>query len=565
MSHFSPANPIAYFCAEFGLDASLPLYAGGLGVLAGDTLKAAVDAQLPMVGVGLLYRGNEAKQVISPQGRQTEENIPVDPLSLGLEPVTLDDQPVFIRVHLSTIDVWLQCWQKKLSQTVTLYLLDSETEQNHYTERALTHSLYSGTEEWQLKQQLLLGIGGVKLLHELGIHPAVYHVNEGRPAFLHWQLIRSYMDAHGCDYQTAKQKAKGKTVYTNHTLVGAGNPGYSAGLVETFGNYYAQKMGISMAELLADGVENGDTSHFEITRFALNTARKANGVSRLHTSLSRVQWPEYDWTAITNGVHAHTWQLASIRELSDQWLDQPNYIFHDSATEERQLTQLWSRHLDAKQSLASFAHQQTGFSFDPSALIVTWARRITGYKQLPLLFSDVERLRSILAAKNRPVQLIVAGKAHYGDEASKQVIHEVIELFSTALSGYALFIPDYNLTVAQKLVQGSDLWLNTPEYGKEASGTSGMKALANGVLNCSVADGWVPEINMTDKGWLLDHTRLSESIYELLEQKIIPEYYERSQSDLPMAWLAKMKASVLSFDQFSARRMMEQYVKELYA
>jgi len=555
MESISQKNPVAYFCAEYGLESSLPFYAGGLGVLAGDTLKAAVDDKLPMVGIGLLYRGCDAKQVITQDGEQEEETIMVDPLTLGLEPVLLEGQPVFIKVHLTSVQVWLQCWQKKLSDTVTLYLLDSETEQNHYNERALTHSLYSGTEEWQFKQQLLLGIGGVKLLHTLGIHPAVYHVNEGRPAFLHWQLIRSYMDLHGMSFEEANAAAKEKTVYTNHTLVGAGNPGYPAGLLTTYGAYYADKMGVSVDRLVEDGIENGDTSHFQITRFALNTSRKANGVSALHSKLSAQQWPEYDWTSITNGVHMPTWQRSDIVTASSSVNWKVN---------------VWNTHQFAKQELADFVHARSGFRYDHSKLVISWARRITGYKQLNSLFADVARLKAILGNTDRPVQLLVAGKAHFGDSASKSVLSDIMKIFGTELSGLALFVPDYNLELARYLVQGSDVWLNTPEYGKEASGTSGMKAMANGVLNCSVADGWVPELDWSNKGWIIDHTRISDSLYELLETQIVPEFYERQLLDsensvaVPEAWVTKMRNGIEESGKFSAQRMLHQYKEELY-
>lgn len=548
MQTISVTNPIAYFCAEYGVAAKFPFYAGGLGVLAGDTLKSAADAKLPMVAIGLLYRGTDAKQVITQDGEQVEELIPVDPLSLGLEPVTIDDQPVFVKVHLTSVDVWLQAWKLHIGETVTLYLLDSETEHNHFNERTLTHSLYSGTEDWQFKQQVLLGVGGVKLLHELGIHPSVYHLNEGRPVFLHWQLIRSYMDAHGLSFEEASEQAKQKTVYTNHTLVGAGNPGYPISIAMTYGQYYADKMGISIDRLLEAGKEKDDPDHFHVTRYALNTSCCANGVSEYHTQLSREQWPEYHWTAITNGVHMPTWQHPEI----------------EAASSEGNTTRLWEVHVTAKKGLAEFVHAQTGFFYNPEALVVSWARRITGYKQLEVLFEDVARLKSILAHSERPVQLLVSGKAHFGDSASKAMLHDVITLFANELSGHALFIPNYNVEIAKYMVQGSDVWLNTPEYGKEASGTSGMKALANGVLNCSVADGWVPEMDWKDKGWILDHTRLADSVYETLEQEIVPLFYSRDESGIPQAWLQKMRASIAASSQVTAARMVKAYVEELY-
>lgn len=542
----SPKHPVAYFCAEYGLEANLPIYAGGLGVLAGDTLKAAVDADFPIVGVGLLYRGEDAAQRIDSDGMQTEENIPVDPLTLGLEHVDVDGHPLFIQVHLTNVTIWMHCWRKRLSENVTLYLLDTETEQNHFNERKISHALYCGSDEDQFRQQLLLGIGGVKLLHSLNIHPEVYHLNEGRPVFLHWQLIRSYMDFHGMSYTQAKDHARQKTVYTNHTLVGAGNPGYPASLIATYAQYYADKMGVPVSALLKDGIDH-DPDHFQITRAALNVSRQANGVSQLHTQFSQETWPEYNWTAITNGVHMPTWQR---RNVADQVDDDHG---------------LWESHLRAKRDLAEFVHYQSGYRFDPNRLIISWARRITAYKQLPVLFTDLERLALLLRNPDRPIQLLVGGKAHFGDSEAKMVIQEIIHKFAGELSGHALFVPDYNLDVARYMVQGSDVWLNTPEYGKEASGTSGMKALANGVLSLSVADGWVPELDWEDKGWIIDHSRVAESVYELLEQQIAPLYYDRNEAGLPVGWLSKMRQSIKSAPQFSAERMLAEYREKLYA
>lgn len=266
----------------------------------------------------------------------------------------------------------------------------------------------------------------------------------------------------------------------------------------------------------------------------------------MHTHLSAQQWPEYTWTPVTNGVHMPTWQ-------------------HPEIASAHTYGELWQAHTQAKQNLAEFVHARTGFRYDSNALVLGWARRITGYKQLDLLFSDLDRFKSILFHEDRPVQLLVSGKAHFGDAASKAMLHDVIELFANKLSGRALFIPDYNVEVARYLVRGCDVWLNTPEYGMEASGTSGMKALSNGVLTCSVADGWVPELEWGDKGWILDHTRLADSLYETLENQIVPEFYNRDPNGLPQAWLEKMQASIAAAPAFSAKRMMQQYQDDLYS
>lgn len=542
----SKEQPVAYLCAEFGLQASLPIYAGGLGVLAGDTIKAAADSAFPFVGVGLLYRGYGVVQQLSTEGLQTETNYLFDPLSNGLEHVYLDEEPLFIKVHLTELDVWLRVWKKTIGNGVYLYLLDTETDQNEINERDITQVLYSGTNETLLKQQLILGIGGVKLLAKLGINPSVYHINEGRPAFAHWQLIRMLMDDHGMTYEKAKLAATQKMVYTNHTLVAAGNQQYSPDLIKVYSAYYAHKMGISNDHLIQDGIEQS-TGQFSVTRFALNTCRKANGVSLLHTELSKIEWPSYSWVSVTNGVHLPTWQAPELEH-----------------SESLSNTELWHTHMSLKRQTREYVHRQTGYSYDETQLVVGWARRLAGYKQLDKLFTDLKRLELILKNQEKPVYLLIAGKAHSGDTAGKQMLQTILEYFGTSLSGSALFVPNYNIEVAQNLTRGVDVWLNTPEYGKEACGTSGMKATANGVLNCTVADGWAAEVEWSKPGWQIDHTRLAESVYELLEQNIAPLYYQRNHENVPEGWVQKMRAALSLQQQYSAARMLEEYEKLLY-
>lgn len=540
----SVANPVAYFCAEFGFDANLPIYAGGLGILAGDTLKQAADDSFPMIGVGLLYRGYGMRQKVNEDGEQIEEDWLFDPLSQGLEHVYIDDMPLFIKVHLSEVDVWLRCWKKTFANGVVLYLLDSETDQNQLTERSITQVLYSGTTESQLKQQLILGIGGVKLLTALGITPSLYHVNEGRPAFLHWQLIRQYMDAHRISYHSARQLAIDKTVYTNHTLVAAGNQGYPMDILKVLSRYYAEKMNITVDELLKPGIDL-DPNTFAVTRFALNVSKKASGVSKLHTELSEEYWPQYHWTNITNGVHFPTWQSADIAAA------------HTSQD-------LWQTHLQEKRNLMEFVQRTTGFGYDPNRLVITWCRRLAGYKQLDVLFYDIERLRKILKSSDKPVQLLISGKAHGGDSHGKELLKSVIGYMQRELSGNALYLPNYNIEIAEHLVKGSDLWLNTPQLGKEACGTSGMKASANGVLQCSVQDGWMAEISLDGLGWPLPAKDIAIKLYELLENEIVPQYYDRGDDGMPPVWLERMTKTIAMSQQYSAKRMLDEYQSNLY-
>jgi starch phosphorylase len=427
---------------------------------------------------------------------------------------------------------------------VTLYLLDTDTDQNHPAERDICASVYTGTEEALLKQQLILGIGGVKLLHTLGIHPALYHVNEGRPAFLHWQLIRSYMDEHGMTYDQAHQLATTKTVYTNHTLVGGGRQGVNTDLLRAYSRYYADKMAISIDELLKPGMVDGQ---FDLTTFALNTSVKVSAVSQPHFRLCQAAWPQHNWVGITNGVHFPTWQSQDLAS-----------VVHHPA-------QLWQVHQHAKQQTADFIQQRTGFSYDPHRLVISWARRITGYKQLDSLFADIARLKTLVSVKNREIQLLVAGKAHAYDNTSKDLIHRIIAHFQTELAGFALFVPNYDLDVARAMVQGSDVWLNTPQYGLEASGTSGMKAASNGVLQCTVADGWAAEVAWQNLGWALNPDSVTTSFYETLEQEIAPLFWDRNEAGVPLGWMTRMQHTIAMSRQYSASRMMREYQANLYS
>lgn len=546
MPNISSEHPIAYFCAEYGLHHQLPFYAGGLGVLAGDTIKAAADQNLPMIAIGLMYRGDNAIQIINQDGMQEEKDMKFDPVEAGLEHVYLDDQPLFIKVHLTEIDIWVRIWKKTLSENAILYLLDTETDQNQMSERSITHELYAGTAESILKQQFILGIGGVKLLRNLGIHPAVYHINEGRAAFLHWQLIRTFMEMYCLDFFEAGRRAKEITVYTNHTLVAAGNYSIDTNLLKRYAKYYADKMKVSYEQLIDAGIEKKD-DRFYMTRFSLNISKKASGVSQLHTELSKKQWPNYNWVNITNGVHMPSWQDVAIKNCN---------LENDD---------LWQIHLTNKKKLADYCQAKTGFSYDPNRCVIAWARRLAGYKRLEELLIDIERLRSILRHKEKPVQLLVAGKAHVYDEAGKAMLQRVIKHMARELADFSLFIPDYNLEVAKMLVQGSDLWLNTPRFGEEACGTSGMKAISNGVLQCTVADGWAHEVDWQGIGWTLDSDNLNENIYQKLETEIIPLYFNRNEQGIPKKWLEMMKKSIKLSQRFDAARMLNEYQSQLYS
>jgi len=541
----SPQHPVAYFSAEYGFDARIPIYAGGLGILSGDTMKQAGEENYPFIGFGLLYKGKLVKQHIDQNGWQHDYDWHFDPTEVGLEPVIRDDQPLFIQVKLVETDIWLNVWRKKFSDNAILYLLDADIPQNHPHERTLTQYLYTGSIEYQMKQQLLFTTGAITLLRELEIEPALYHINEGRPAFIAWELIREYKDRFNVDYYTAKKLVKDKTVYTNHTLVAAGNQGYPTSILSHYAKPFADAFGLSTEQLLSDGIEDSADS-FQITRFALNSSSRANGVSQLHSKLSQDTWPEYHWSNVTNGVHMKTWQ-------------DPEILANKNNVDE-----LWKTHSKCKEETMQYVLRQTGFGYDPNKLVFVWARRLAGYKQLDSLVSDIERFRAILKNKNLPAQLLVAGKSHQGDTGGKEILQQMIKFMSRELAGSALFIPNYNIEIAQHLTRGSDLWVNTPIYGREACGTSGMKAISNGVLQCTVADGWAAEASWDNTGWIIDQNNVSESFYSLMEQEITPLFYSRNENGVPLKWVEKMQRSIALSEQFGADKMLAGYKKELY-
>ncbi len=538
-------HPVAYFSAEYGFDTRLPLYAGGLGILSGDTLKAAADSHTPFIGFGLLYKGKLMKQVLDTHGWQHDHDWDFEPSEVGLAPAIVDDQPLFVKVDMVGHDIWLQVWEKKFSEEVKLYLLDADNSLNHPHEQLLTQFLYTGSMEYQIKQQLLFCTGAITAMEELGIDPALYHLNEGRPAFITWELIKRYMERYTVTYHAAKSLVKDKTVYTNHTLVAAGNQGYPAAILGHYARQYADAFGLTVEQLLSDGVED-DPNVFKITRFALNSSKKANGVSELHSQLSAEQWPEYNWTNVTNGVHMPTWQAPEIEAVKSD------------------VHQLWNTHSQLKRPTMEYMAEAPGGGYGPNEMVMVWARRLAGYKRVSSLVADIERLRAILKHRDRPVQLLIAGKAHQGDTEGKKILQQLVQYMSRELADSALFVPNYCIEVAQHLTRGTDLWINTPEHGREACGTSGMKACSNGILQCTVADGWAAEVAWDQTGWILDHDNISESVYTMLEEHITPLFYDRDDSGVPHQWVQMMQRSIAFKDRFSAQTMLQNYQQQLY-
>jgi starch phosphorylase len=529
---------------EFGVDEQLPIYSGGLGVLAGDHLKAAADLGIPLVGIGLLYRGGYFEQGLDASGSQTEHYVPIDPDEAGLvrEPVTVDVE--FAGAHV-TANVW-----RKDVGSVPLYLLEVDW---------LTDALYSGDRDHRLRQELLLGVGGVRALAALGVQATVFHMNEGHSAFLALERIRGLV-AGGTSTAAAVEHVRRTTIFTTHTPVPAGNEVFGDKDVVRYAGRLAAEAGLDEETLLALGRFDGVTA-FGLTPFALRLSARANGVSELHGAVAREMWHELGNVRelpighVTNGVHLGTWiepRLAELLRSEGVRPEAPPDEGHWERVAGIDPEALWSVHDGARRRLAERA------GLDPGLLTIGFARRFAAYKRGGLVFTDLERLLAL------PVQVVVAGKAHPQDADGKAVLRHVVELARSQRSrGRVVFLEDYDIGLARRLIPGCDVWLNNPRRPLEASGTSGMKAAANGVLNVSVLDGWWAEAYDGELGWAIDgvdDTTDAEQLYRLLEGEVVPTYFGDRGS-----WLRMMAASIERLaPRFSMARAVIEYVEDYY-
>jgi glycogen phosphorylase len=576
---------VAYFSCEFGLDESLPIYSGGLGVLSGDHLKSAHELGIPLVAVGLLYREGYFRQSLDEHGYQLER-YPVN--DFRRLPVTLVEG-VSPAVEIAATDgtmttVRAQVWEAKIGR-VSLYLLDTDVDGNPEWARQITDTLYGGDREHRIHQELVLGIGGVRALRALGAEPTVFHMNEGHSAFLQLERLRELVDL-GVDRDTAVQRLRASTVFTTHTPVPAGNEVFDPELVRRNVGALAERCGFGWDAFAALGKVAPEDGGFGLTPFALRTSAYANGVSELHGEVSRDMWrglwPERDVDevpirAITNGVHARTWisdQLAG--ELGEEDDTGAPSFAHAYGLD---AGALWEAHRSAKRELLSYMRRSRsqGDALDPNALTIGFARRFATYKRADLLFSDPNRLSTLLLDAERPLQLVLAGKAHPQDEGGKALIQRVVEFARDGRSGgRVVFLEDYEMTLARYLVQGVDVWLNTPRRPLEASGTSGMKAALNGVLNCSILDGWWVEGYSPETGFAIGDESVAasdeeqdvadrEALFAVLEEHVLPAYYERDENGLPPRWIDLMRHSIAQLGaRFNTNRMVAEYVDGLY-
>ncbi len=604
---------IAYFSAEFGLTECLSIFAGGLGILAGDHLKSASDLGVPLVSVGLLYQQGYFRQYLNQSGWQQEAYLSNDFFNLPVSLVYLaDGRPLMVEVKLSERPVCAQVWKVQVGR-VSLYLLDTNIPLNARAEdRDLTDQLYGGDREMRIRQEILLGIGGYRTLQALGLQPTVYHLNEGHSAFLALEHIRHLMTTRHLNFSEARGLASASLVFTTHTPVEAGHDYFHADLMGRYFADMARELGLSLADFLDLGRVRSD-QEFCMTVLALRSAARANGVSKLHGEVSRKMWQslwpgvpvdEIPIQHVTNGVHFRSWISAEFNQLYDRylgpnWREEPANSDVWSRVQSIPAEELWRTHERRRERLVAWARRRVHAQrerraapqaeihaaaevLDPDALTIGFARRFATYKRATLILRDMDRLRRLLTDPSRPVQLIFAGKAHPKDDAGKELIRKITGVSRDPVLGRSVvFLDDYDMAVARSLVQGVDVWLNTPLRPKEASGTSGMKAAANAVLNLSVPDGWWDEVwndekNSRKMGWAIgkgeeysdanyqDQVE-AEALYDLLERDIIPTFYDRGSDRIPRKWVDRMKASVDSLCHFvNTHRMVRDYVEGYY-
>jgi len=606
----SPLKCVAYFSMEFMLSEALPIYSGGLGNVAGDQLKAASDLGVPVIGVGLLYQQGYFRQVIDKDGAQQALYPYNDPGQLPITPVRQPNgEWLRLEIALPGYSVWLRAWQVQVGRA-KIYLLDSNDAANFPAHRGITSELYGGGPELRLKQELLLGIGGWRLLAALGIQPDVCHLNEGHAAFAVLERAGSFMQENAQPFEVAFAATRAGNLFTTHTAVAAGFDRFAPALIEQFlGRYAEKKLGISLRDLLALGRQNPNDSSesFNMAYLAIRGSGSVNGVSRLHGHVSRhlfeplfPHWPadEVPVGHVTNGVHMPTWDSAAADDLwteacgKDRWLGTTDTLEKDihGVSDER----LWQFRIATSKSLVEYARERLArhyaaagatpetveeakHLFNPDVLTLGFARRFATYKRPNLLLHDPERLLRLLANPQRPVQLIIAGKAHPADQSGQALIQQWIQFIRRPdVRPHAIFLSDYDMQLTERLVQGVDVWLNTPRRPWEACGTSGMKVLVNGGVNLSELDGWWAEAYTPNLGWALgdgqEHgndpswdAAEAETLYDRLEHEVIPEFYNRNEKGIPTAWVARMRESMARLTpRFSADRTVREYTEQHY-
>jgi len=603
-------NAIAYFSAEFGLHVSLPIYSGGLGILAGDHCKEASDLGLPLVGVGFVYAQGYFQQRISAEGLQEANYERFDYSAAPMEPViSHDSEGGLLALNLDGRVIHVAVWRVRLG-SVSIYLMDTDVEENEPWDRELPARLYGGDQETRIRQEMVLGIGGVRMLERLGIRPAVFHANEGHASFLLLERIRGLVQ-NGMSFAEAADFVRSTTVFTTHTPVPAGHDTFSFQLIEEHFRSYWGSLGLDRERFLALGghPDGFGGVNFNMTALALRLAGMRNGVSQLHGRVSRAMWnslwpetgeDEVPITSVTNGVHTPTWIAPEMDRLFSKYLGHDWRDHHDDPTLWARIhdipdEELWNVHLQLKHKLLNFMRERVrrdlisesagpvraltgGTLLNPDALTICFARRFATYKRALLISRDIERLKKILHDEWRPVQIIFAGKAHPADAPGRSLINEIYKLARDhGFGGRIAFVENYDIHIAKHLVRGVDVWLNNPRMPMEASGTSGQKAALNGVPHLSVLDGWWYEGYQGTNGWAIDpgvpegvsdeyrDAADAEALYRVLEGEVVPLYFDRDSDGIPRRWIHLIKEAICTAaPSFSARRMVKEYAERMY-
>lgn len=595
----------AYFSAEFGLHESIPIYSGGLGVLAGDTLKSASDLGIPMVGVSLLYNHGYFSQYLNRDGWQQERYFVNNYSNMPVSKVADEDgNHLRISVQIADRTVLVSVWLICVGRT-SLFLLDTDLPENLEEDRKITGELYGGDRDMRIKQEIILGVGGLRVLEAMHISPTVCHLNEGHSAFLILEQIGKLV-SNGMDFSEAKKSVSAGNVFTTHTPVPAGNEEFDPDLIVRYLHPMIDKMGSSHEEFLSFGRLN-DSHNFSMTVFGLRFSDHHNGVSRLHGETARSMWQDiWEDTAvqdvpishITNGIHPESWTADEFnslytRYIGSDWSSPENAGSKWEKVDDIPSEELWNVHTILRRKLVTFVREEwetqlrsMGIDFpphpelpvfNPDALTIGFARRFATYKRATLILSDEARLLKLLSNPNRPVQILFAGKAHPHDRGGKELIRHIVKLsMRKEFYGKIVYLEDYCMDMARYMVQGADVWLNTPHRPKEASGTSGMKACFNGVIHCSISDGWWDEVHSPGNGWTIESAENSgcssamdiaeaESLYDILENRMVPLFYERNTGGLPMEWISMMKNSMKTVcPYFNSKRMLAEYTERFY-
>jgi len=599
---------IAYFSAEYGLTQVLPIYSGGLGILSGDHCKTASDLGLPFTAVGLFYKHGYFNQFINNSGIQETAYPDLDASLLPIKPAAgIDGNQLYIGVDFPGRMLYAKIWKVSIGR-VSIYLMDTDTDMNTPEDRAITSRLYGGTRETRIQQEILLGIGGAKTLDAVGIKPDVYHMNEGHSSFLGMELLRRHVQEGGCSYSEALEAVSSSLIFTTHTSVPAGNDVFPSDDIRRYFERFWAKLGISIDEFLHLGVRDNETWNFNMTVLALKLSGYKNGVSALHGEVSRkifnslwneLPADEVPITHITNGVHVQTWLSNNMKKLYDEYFPKnwESVLYKPEVwdgVKDIPNQKLWAVHLKLKKEMMTFIQhrlmkqrQECILSSpagaapscmpDPNVLTIGFARRFATYKRADLIFRNIDRIHKIINDPDKPVQIIFAGKAHPEDKPAQEIIRKISEISrQDGFAGKVFILENYDISVAHKLVSGVDVWMNNPRRPLEACGTSGQKVCSNGILNFSVLDGWWCEGYNGQNGWTIGSENCysydyeqdnadSDTIYEVLENEIIPMYYDRNSEGVPEKWLEKVRRSISSLsNKYSTQRMLIEYTEKMY-